>query len=114
MKAIKAFIKPSEAPQRSLKVKISVNFPSSSGIGTGSVKKYPRGSVLLKKRVLKNFAKLTRKHLCPRLFLINLQPSGLNFIKKETPTQVFSNECCEIFKNTFFIQHLRWTASVIL
>ena len=25
------------------------------------------------------------------------------FIKKETPTQVFSYEHCEIFKNSFFI-----------
>ena len=29
-----------------------------------------------------------------------------NFIKKETPTQVFSCEFCEIFKNTIFIEHL--------
>ena len=39
--------------------------------------------------VLKNFAKFTGKHLC-------------NFINKETPTQVFSCEFCEIFKNTVF------------
>ena len=31
-----------------------------------------------------------------------------NFIKKETPTSVISGEFCEIFKNTFFIEHLRW------
>ena len=34
---------------------------------------------------------------------------GLNFIKK---WQVFSCEVCEIFKNTFFTEHLRATASV--
>ena len=34
MKALKAFIKPFEAPQRNLKIKISLNFFSSSGIGT--------------------------------------------------------------------------------
>ena len=28
--------------------------------------------------------------------------------KKETLAQVFSCEFCEIFKNTFFIKHLRW------
>ena len=28
--------------------------------------------------------------------------------KKETPTQVFS---CEVFKNTYFEEHLRMTAS---
>ena len=39
-------------------------------------------------------------------FLIKLQASGCNFIKKETPAQVFSCKCCEIFKNTFFIKQL--------
>ena len=27
---------------------------------------------------------------------------------KKTPTQVFSREICEIFKDTFFTEHLRW------
>ena len=36
------------------------------------------------------------------------------FIKKETPTQVFSCEHCEIFKNTYSEVHLRTTASVFL
>ena len=31
-----------------------------------------------------------------------------NVIKKETPSQVFSCQFCEIFKNIFFIEHLRW------
>ena len=34
-----------------------------------------------------------------------------NFIKKETLTQVFSCEFCKIFKNTFFTERLRTTAS---
>ena len=34
------------------------------------------------------------------------------FIKKETLAQVFSCEFCKIFKNTFFTEHLRTTASV--
>ena len=29
-------------------------------------------------------------------------PNACNFIKKETPAQVFSCEFCEIFKNTYF------------
>ena len=41
-----------------------------------------------------------------------LRPATLlktcNFIKKETQRKVFSCEFCEIFKNTFFIEHLRW------
>ena len=34
-------------------------------------------------------------------------------IKKDTLTQVFSCEFCEIFKNTFFIEHLRAITSVL-
>ena len=40
-------------------------------------------------------------------------PEGCNFIKKVTVAQVFSCEFCEIFKNTYFIEHLRTTASEI-
>ena len=29
-----------------------------------------------------------------------------NFVKKETPTQVFSCQFCEIFKTTYFAGHL--------
>ena len=38
-------------------------------------------------------------------------PEACNFIKKETLAQVFSCEFWEIFKNTFFIEHLRETTS---
>ena len=31
------------------------------------------------------------------------------FIKKETPIKVYFCEFCEIFKNTFFTEHLRVT-----
>ena len=31
-----------------------------------------------------------------------------NFIKKETLAQLFSCKYCEIFKNSFFIEHLWW------
>ena len=58
--------------------------------------------VFYKKGVLKNFAKFTGKHQCQSLF----------FNKKETLAQVFSCEYCEIFKNTFYAEHLRVTASV--
>ena len=37
MKALKAFIKPFEAPERSVKIKIEVSFFSLSGIRTGRV-----------------------------------------------------------------------------
>ena len=49
----------------------------------------------------------TRKHLCWSLFLIKLQGwRPLHFIEKETPTQVFFCEYCEIIENSFFIEHL--------
>ena len=35
-------------------------------------------------------------------------PESLQLYQKETPTQVFSCENCEIFKNSFFIEHLLW------
>ena len=42
----------------------------------------------------------------------NSQPKACNFIKKGSLTQVFSCQFCEIFKNTFFTEHLRTIASV--
>ena len=38
MKAFKVFIKPFEAPQRSAKIKLYVNFFTSPGIGMGRLK----------------------------------------------------------------------------
>ena len=47
-----------------------------------------RPEVFCKKGALRNFAKLTRKHLCQSLFY-SLRPA-CNFIKIESPWQVFS------------------------
>ena len=58
--------------------------------------------VFYKKGVLKNGTKFTGKHLCQSLFFNNIA---------ELKTQVSSCEFCEIFKNTFFIKHVRTTAS---
>ena len=33
-------------------------------------------------------------------------------MKKETPAKVFSRKFCEFFKNTYFAEDLRMTASV--
>ena len=52
--------------------------------------------------VFKNLTKFTGKCPCQGLFfhkVADLKPATL--VKKETPTQVFSCELCEIFKNTF-------------
>ena len=40
------------------------------------------------------------------------RPPSCNFIKKETPTQVFSVNFAKKIKNTFFPENLRVTASV--
>ena len=66
----------------------------------------------IKKGVLKNFAKLTGKHLYHSCFFNKVAGwAACNFIKKETLVQVFSCEFWEIFKNTFFTEHLEATAS---
>ena len=64
-----------------------------------------------KKGVLENFAKFTGNYLC-RSFLFNkaYHWRPVIFLKKETPTQLFSCEFYEIFKNTF-LEHLLVTAS---
>ena len=44
----------------------------------------------------------SQENTCARVsFIIKLQASACNFIKKETLAQVFSCEFCEISKNTF-------------
>ena len=53
---------------------------------------------------LKNFVKITRKHLYESLLFNNV-------IEKGTLAQVFSCEIYEIFKNSFFTEHLWMTAS---
>ena len=39
--------------------------------------------------------------------------AGLQACNKETPTQVFSCEYCEIFKNTYFEERLRTSVSEV-
>ena len=46
-------------------------------------------------------------------FRINCSQEACNFIKKQTPAQVFSRDFCEISKNTYFVEHLRTVASKI-
>ena len=68
----------------------------------------------IRKDVLKNFTKFTEKHPCQSLFfnkIAGLRPEVCNFIKQETLAQVFFCEFCEIFKNTYFTEHLWVTTS---
>ena len=55
------------------------------------------------KKVFLKTSQNSQENTCARVsFLTKLQASGLQLAK------VFSCEFCEIFKNTFFIEHL-WT-----
>ena len=54
--------------------------------------------------VLKNSANFTGKDLYWNLFLIKWQPEGLQTLFKKTPTQAFSCEICEIFKDSIYLQ----------
>ena len=47
------------------------------------------------------------EHMCWSLCLTKLQT-----FRPVTPTQVFSCDYCEIFKNSYFEEHLRTAASV--
>ena len=70
---------------------------------------------ILLKKVLLKISQNSQKNTCARgSFLIKLQASdsACNFIKNETLVQVFSCEFCESFKNTFFSECIRATASI--
>ena len=73
-----------------------------------------RSEVFCEKGVLKNFAKLTGKHLCPSLFFNKVAGAVCNVIKKETLAQVFSCEFCEISKNTIFYRRPLVAAFAVL
>ena len=60
----------------------------------------------VKKGVVKPFAKFTGKHHTSVEVPFNKAASP------QAPTQVFSYEICKIFKNTYFKEHLRTTASI--
>ena len=52
------------------------------------------------------------KRSVPEPFFNKVAGVAWNSINKETLAQVFSCEFCEIFKNTYFTEHLRTTAFV--
>ena len=67
-----------------------------------------RSEMFRKKGVLTNFTIFLGKHLWRSHFfkIAGLQHATL-LHRKETPAQVFSSEFCKVFKNTYFIEHLR-------
>ena len=48
------------------------------------------------------FIKLQNQRVLDTYINNETMPQACNFIKKETPAQVFSCEFCEISKNTYF------------
>ena len=55
---------------------------------------------------------MSQEITCARVyFLLKLQGSALQLHLKKTLAQMFSCEFCEIFKNTFFTEHLLEIAS---
>ena len=75
-----------------------------------------RPATLSKKRLWRrcfpvNFVEFLRTPFLQNLRRLLLTIEACNFIKKETMAQMFSCKCCGIFKNTFFTEHLRTTAS---
>ena len=63
--------------------------------------------------VLKKFAILTGKQLCWSPFLIKIQAFKPGTLLKRDPNTGDSSEYCEIFKNTYFEEHLRTAPSEI-
>ena len=59
-----------------------------------------RPDAFCKKRVLRNFAKFTGKHLCQGLLK--------NFIKKENLAQMFHANFAKFLRTPFFIEQLWW------
>ena len=57
---------------------------------------------VLRTRCSKNFVNLTGKQLCWSIFLKRLQGCAVQHYEKETPTQMFFCQVCEIFKDTIF------------
>ena len=61
------------------------------------------------KTVFSKISQNSQENTCARIsYLIKLQASACSCTKKETLTQVFSSKFCEIFKDAFLTEHIRW------
>ena len=64
------------------------------------------------KKVFLEISQNSQENTCARVsLLIKLPTKAWNFIKKETLTQVYSCEFCEISKSTFSYRTFPWVAS---
>ena len=64
------------------------------------------------KKVFLKISQNSQENTCAWIFFFNRLKTltACNFIKKETLAQMLSCESCEIFKKTYFAEHLRTTA----
>ena len=89
---------PQPQPRREFTRGNLIGANSPGGIDQGGIFRTP----FCKKGVLKNFAKLTGKHLCLSLFFNKVADlRSATSLKKETLAQVLCCEFNEISKNTF-------------
>ena len=68
--------------------------------------RFSRQRCSIKKLFLK-ILQNSQENTCVGVLLFN-KVARINSIIKETLTQVISCEICEVFKNSFFIEHLQW------
>ena len=67
--------------------------------------------MLCEKGALKNFEIFSRKHLCQDLFFDDATGLELATSLKKRPWHMcFACEFCEIFRNAYFVEHLRTAA----
>ena len=70
-----------------------------------------RPEVSCTRGVLKKFVKFTGKNLCWSLFFNKVTSLSLQVYRKQISVHVFSCKFCEIFKDAYFVEHLRTAAS---
>ena len=63
---------------------------------------------------MKNLGKFTSSHLCWSFFRTKSQAWSLQLYEKEIPTQVFSCEFCEIFKNIYSVERFQTATSELI
>ena len=99
---------------------------SQKGIFASVSLKLQVGNLKLPKGVLKIFASISQENSCIGVFfnkvVILKTVKFAKFLRttilknvcdclQETPTQMFSGEFCELFKNIFFVEHLQMSGS---
>ena len=72
-----------------------------------------RPEVFRKKGILRNFAKLTGKHLCKSLFF-NKDPRPATLLKKRLWHRCFPLNFVKFLRTSFFIEHFWWLLPSVL